>query len=93
MRFSLKIHRKALKFLNTLNVGEKEKTIEKIKKLRDSPLRESVKIQGRKEELYRIRIGDCRVLYYIDRQLYYIDRQSSTIFVLKIDRRRRVYRK
>ena len=86
MRFSLKIHRKALKFLNTLNVGEKEKTIEKIKKLRDSPLRESVKIQGRKEELYRIRIGDCRVLYYIDRQ-------SSTIFVLKIDRRHRVYRK
>ena len=86
MRFSLKIHRKALKFLEKLNEAEKEKTIEKIKKLRDSPFRESVKIQGRKEELYRIRIKDYRVLYYIDRQ-------SSTIFVLKIDRRHRVYRK
>ena len=86
MRFSLRIHRKALKFLNTLNVGEKEKTIEKIKKLRDSPLRESVKIQGRKEELYRIRVGNYRILYYIDQK-------SSTIFILKIDRRHRVYRK
>jgi len=87
MKFNLEIHRKALKFLEKLNEDAKGRILEKIKKLRETPfLPEAVKIQGRKEELYRIRVGNYRILYYIDQQ-------SSTIFILKVDKRPRVYRK
>lgn len=87
MKFNLKIHRKALKFLKTLDEDVRRRIIEKIKKLGETPfLLKAIKIQSRKEELYRIRVGNYRILYYIDQQL-------STIFILKIDKRPRAYRK
>lgn len=87
MKFDLEIHRKAIKFLEKLEEVTKSRIIERIKNLRENSFpKEAIKIQGRKEDLYRIRIGNYRVLYYIDKQ-------SSTIFILKVDKRPRVYRK
>ena len=43
-----------------------------------------VRVKGYGEKIFRVRIGDYRILYYVDYSL-------MTIFVIKIDKRETVY--
>ena len=74
-----------MKFL----VKTKEPLYGRIKKklleLSNDPFPRDVKrIQNAKENLYRVRVGDYRILYLVDHK-------SNRLFVVKIDKRPRVY--
>jgi mRNA interferase RelE/StbE len=85
MEFKVEIHRNVLKFLSGLSKQEKDRVIRKLRELSKNPFpRESLRIKGYKEKLYRIRVGDYRILYYVDEN-------SFTIFIFKIDKRSRIY--
>ena len=87
MNFKIKIHRSATKFLSNLDKINRKRIIEKIKNLANNPFpNNSVRIKGWKEKLYRIRVRNIRILYFVEEE-------SSTIFILKIDKRSRVYKR
>lgn len=87
MNFKISIHKNAVKFLSTLDKNNRKRIIKKIKNLADNPFpKDSIKIKGEKEKLYRMGVGDYRVLYYVDEN-------SFTIFILKIDKRSRIYKR
>ena len=87
MIFKIEIHREALKFLMKIDKKNRTKIIQKIKELAKDPFpKYSLKIKGWKEKLYRIRVGEYRILYYVDES-------TSTIFIFKVDKRSRVYKK
>ena len=87
MNFKIKIHRSSTKFLSNLDKNNRKRIIEKIKNLANNPFpNNSVRIKGWKEKLYRIRVGNIRILYFVEEE-------SSTIFILKIDKRSRVYKR
>lgn len=57
----------------------------RIEELKATPiLHETIAIQGFKEKLYRVRVGDYRILYEIE-----YPRQR--VGIVKIDKRSRVY--
>lgn len=59
--------------------------IEKIKELCETPFpSNAVRIKGRKEKLFRIRVGDYRILYEI-----YSDK--NLILISEIDKRGKIY--
>ncbi len=67
MSFKIEIHKEALKFLLRLDKKDKTKIIRKTKDLAKDPFpKYSLKIKGQKEKLYRIRVGEYRILYYVD---------------------------
>jgi len=87
MRFKIEIHKNALKFLSNLDKNSRKRIIEKIKNLANNPFPTgSIRIKGWKEKLYRIRVGNFRILYFIDGI-------SSTIFIFNIDKRSRIYKR
>ncbi len=86
MRFKIVLHKKAAKFLKGLDSKTKEKIKEKIKILESFPKinADILKISG-EPNVFRLRIGNYRVLFKIYEH-------EQIIFVLKIDKRSRVYR-
>lgn len=74
----------ARKFLEAAEGDLQKRIFNKIKVLNDNPTPHgSIKIFG-EENVYRIRIGDYRVLYEIHRD-------RNAILIAKIDKRSRVY--
>ena len=77
---------KALKFLSKLKKDDKERVFKKIKELGENPFPTDVtKLKGEKD-VYRIRVGDFRVLYKLILE-------DDVILVFRIDKRSRVYRR
>ena len=59
--------------------------LEKIEGLMNEPMTHDTKsIEGYKEKLFRVRVGDYRILYEIDYD-------TKKIGIVKIDKRERVY--
>jgi mRNA interferase RelE/StbE len=83
--YSITFARSARKELEKLPANVAERILEKIESLAGSPrLPGAIKLQGRKN-LWRMRVGDYRVIYSIDDS-------SKTIDVSIIRNRRDVYR-
>lgn len=61
-----------------------KRLVEKIEKLREDPFIHDTKTVEGSKGLFRIRVGDWRILYEVDYR-------NNLIGVVKIDKRRRIY--
>ena len=77
----------ALKKLNKLEKNLCGKILQKIKELRTTPQNLNIKkLKSTKYNVYRLRVGNFRVLYTIDHDII-------TIHIVKIGHRKNVYNK
>jgi mRNA interferase RelE/StbE len=77
---------KALKFLSKLGKDDKERVFKRVKELGENPLPSDVKKLKGEMDVYRIRVGDFRVLYKVIRE-------DDAVLIFRIDKRSRVYRR
>ena len=83
--FDVKYSNQATKFLKKADKILIKRLINKIEELRVEPiLRETIIVEGYKEKTYRVRVGDYRILYEVDRAM-------NLVGIVKIDKRPRVY--
>jgi mRNA interferase RelE/StbE len=89
MSFKVRLHPDAVKFLLDLNSETKERLKSGIKNLETDPFKsrshaDIKKLKGTKkrEDLYRLRVGDYRVIYTVE---------SNAVFVLEIIPREKGY--
>ena len=75
---------KALKFLSKLEKVSKERVFKRIKELYEDPFPSDVKKLKGEKDVYRIRVGDFRVLYRIIPE-------DEVILIFRVDKRSRVY--
>ncbi|MCX9010057.1 MAG: type II toxin-antitoxin system RelE/ParE family toxin [Candidatus Methanoperedens sp.] len=87
-QYTVLIHKKIIKSIKNLPKSHLEKFESLIETLKINPYPwkdfDLRKIEGT-ENTYRVRFGDYRVVYYVDRE-------QKTVHVLKIDIRRKVYK-
>ena len=75
----------ALKFFKRIDKTLADRILKNIEELRNNPFPlETKKVQGYKEDVYRVRVGNYRVLYEIDKS-------KNLLGVVKIDHRGQVY--
>ncbi|HJH29626.1 MAG TPA: type II toxin-antitoxin system RelE/ParE family toxin [Methanosarcinaceae archaeon] len=86
MKYSIYFKKGTKKFLDRLDKIQKKRIKERLLILSDNPFPENVKTVVGMENVLRLRIGDFRLLYILDRN-------EKEIYVVKIDKRSRVYRK
>ena len=85
--FEVKYSNQATKFLKKLDKVLVNRLMNKIEELKITPiLRETVIVVGYKERTYRVRVGDYRILYEVDKKL-------NLIGIVKVDKRPRAYGK
>ncbi len=85
MKFEVKYSNRAIKFLRKVNADDAKRIIGKIERLTGDPLpRKTRKIVG-SESLFRVRVGDFRILFEVDFD-------ETTIGIVNIDRRDKAYR-
>ncbi len=83
-KYNIEIKKSAVKEFSSIPSGDLKRIIQKIKNLADNPRPPGCKkLSG--EEKYRIRVGNYRILYFIDEG-------KLIIFVVKVGHRRDVYR-
>lgn len=86
VKYEIEISESAEKFLDKIPKKDRLRIIEKIDNLSDEPMPlGSIKLQGQKNSLYRIRSGDYRVVYSIKKDVL-------IVLVVEIGHRREVYR-
>ena len=84
--FDIRYSNQAKKFLKNTDKNTAKRILEKIEKLRENPvIHDSKRILNRKEKIFRIRIGDYRVIYEVSYK-------DNLIKIYDIDKRSRVYR-
>ena len=86
MKYSIYFKKDTKKFLDRLDKIQKKRIKERLLILSDNPFPENVKTVVGMENVLRLRIGDFRLLYILDRN-------EKEIYIVKIDKRSRVYRK
>ena len=83
--FSAEFGSDAKKFLKKADKEIARRIIEKIEKLKIEPFPSDVKrVVGKKEKIFRVRVGDYRIQYCV----FY---DKNTILVSDIDKRERAY--
>lgn len=83
--FEIFYSHQAYKFLKKADSTLRERLHKRITSLVANPFPQEVKhIEGSKEKLYRIRVGDYRILYELDHK-------TNTLGIVKIDKRKSVY--
>ena len=83
--FHIKYSKQAVKFLKSIDKKLVSIILIKIEKLREEPFQhDSKKVEGYNEKLFRIRVGDYRILYEVDHK-------GNLIGIIKIDKRSRIY--
>lgn len=83
--FYVEYSNQARKFLKKADKILTRRLLKKIEELRTHPvIRDTKTIEGYKEKLYRVRVGDYRILYEVDYT-------NNKIGIVKIDKRSRVY--
>jgi mRNA interferase RelE/StbE len=83
--FELAFAGPAAKFLKKAEKKLHDRIIQKLNKLADEPFPPDAKrVVGRQEKVFRIRVGDYRILYVV----YF---EEKTILVADIDKRSRIY--
>jgi mRNA interferase RelE/StbE len=84
LKYEVRLSKRAHRELVSLEEPTRSRIVERLEELRDDPYPRGVaKLQGR-EGVYRIRVGDYRVLYEILRK-------EGLLLVEKIDHRSAVY--
>ncbi|HEC76561.1 MAG TPA: type II toxin-antitoxin system RelE/ParE family toxin [Thermoplasmatales archaeon] len=87
MRFSIYLSASSQKFLRKLDEINYERIIKRLEELSTDPFPPDAKrIIGRKEKVFRIRVGDFRILYVV-----YLEKQA--ILISNIDKRSRIYKR
>ena len=76
--------RKASKFVSNLKLAYKNKIKDILKLLKENPFAYPYKKIKGENNIYRIRIGNYRVLYEVDKT-------KKRIIIIKIDKRGRIY--
>ena len=75
----------AIKFLKSSEKIILQRLMNKIEELQMDPFGHDTKsVEGYKEKLYRVRVGDYRILYVVEET-------TKTLEIIKIDKRSRVY--
>lgn len=83
--FDVGYSNQAKRFLNKADKILLKRLINKIETLKEKPVIHDTKtVEGSEEKLFRVRIGDYRILYEIDYK-------GNKIGIVKIDKRPRVY--
>lgn len=66
--YQIRLSSQSYKYLNELNLKTRSRIFSKIEKLKENPIPHgSKRIKGTRDEIFRIRIGEYRVLYEVDR--------------------------
>lgn len=83
--FEIEISNSASRFIEKAEKILQERLLAKMEKLQREPFPHDCKrVVGREEKLFRVRVGDYRILYLIDYE-------KNKILVADIDKRARVY--
>ncbi|MFZ2410140.1 MAG: type II toxin-antitoxin system RelE/ParE family toxin [Candidatus Methanoperedens sp.] len=85
MAYSIFFNKKVKKLISELNKSQKDRIKEKLLSFAENPFTCDIKKIKGKEDIFRLRIGDYRVLYIFDNK-------EKSIYVVKIDKRSRIYR-
>ena len=86
MKYEVEISESAEKFLEKVPKKDRSRIMEKIDSLADDPMPSgSIKLQGQRPPLYRIRSGDYRIVYSIKKDML-------VVLIVEIGHRREVYR-
>ena len=80
----VKYHKRAVKFINSLPMKERQKIKEGIYKMLTSPNACDIKTMEGHTDLYRLRIGQYRVIY---------TRDNVILFIVDIGNRGDIYKK
>lgn len=84
--FEIFLDNPAKNFIKKLNSKDKQRILATIEKLAEDPVPHDAKrIYGTSERLFRIRVGNFRILYRIDYG-------EIIIIIVNVDARKRVYR-
>jgi len=85
MSWSVWVESRAQSEILRLTPVERERVLERIERLAENPFAGAVKLKGADPPLYRVRVGDYRVLFAVDgwRRL---------VLVTHVRHRREVYR-
>ena len=84
MMFDVTYSSRSKKFLKKSDKALAKRLIEKIEKLRTDPVIHDTKTVEGSKNLFRIRVGDYRILYEVDRM-------NNLIGIVKIDKRSKIY--
>jgi len=84
--FKIEYSNKSLRFLDKCEKNLCERIIDKIEKLKETSVPNDAKFIGRHkgDKVFRVRIGDYRVLYKIKDE-------DKVILIINIDKRPRIY--
>ncbi|MDG6926691.1 MAG: type II toxin-antitoxin system RelE/ParE family toxin [Nitrososphaerota archaeon] len=84
MTYEVRLSKRALRELLALQQPTRSRIVERLEQLKDDPLPRGVaKLQGR-QDLYRVRVCDYRILYEVFRD-------EGLVLVEKVDHRGNVY--
>ena len=84
MTFDVSYSNRSKKFLRKADKVIVKRVIEKIEKLRKAPIIHDTKTVEGSKGLFRVRVGDYRILYEVDYR-------NNLIGIIKIDKKPRVY--
>ena len=84
MMFDVSYSNRSKKFLKKADKVIVKRVIEKIEKLRKAPIIHDTKTVEGSKGLFRVRVGDYRILYEVDYR-------NNLIGIIKIDKKPRVY--
>jgi len=83
--YQIRFSSQSYKFLMNLNLRTRKRVYSKIENLKENPVpRVAIRIKGTKEEIFRIRVGEYRILYEVDHGV-------KIIGIIKIGKRSNVY--
>ncbi len=81
----IRYSKQAVNFLKSAEKKLTTRILKKIEKLRENPIgHDSKVIEGYNEKLFRVRVGDYRILYEVDFK-------NDQLGIVKIDKRSKVY--
>ncbi len=84
MTFDVSYSNRSKKFLKKADKVIVKRVIEKIEKLRKAPIIHDTKTVEGSKGLFRVRVGDYRILYEVNYR-------NNLIGIIKIDKKPRVY--
>ena len=83
--FDIGYSKQAIKFLKSADKNLSTRILNKIEQLKDNPVQHDSKIvEGYAESIYRVRVGDYRILYEVDYK-------GKLIGIVKIEKRSKIY--
>ncbi len=82
--FNISYSNRSKKFLKKADKILVRRMIERIENLRETPITHDTKTVEGSKGLFRVRVGDYRILYEVDYR-------NNLIGIIKIDKRPRVY--